>query len=69
MPTNAPTIAIADYGIGNLGSLANALEQCGARVVLTSRGQDFLAADGMVLPGNGAFGASKTAMDQRSILR
>ena len=69
MPKNAPTIAIADYGIGNLGSLAHALEHCGAKVVMTAKGQELLDADGMVLPGNGAFAASKAAMEQRSILR
>lgn len=69
MTTNATTIAIADYGIGNLGSLANALEHVGAKVVITDRGQELLDADGMILPGNGAFGASKAAMHERSILR
>lgn len=63
------TVAIADYGIGNLGSLANALEHNGANVVLTSRGQELVEADGMVLPGNGAFGACKQAMDRFSIPR
>ena len=69
MTSHAPTIAIADYGIGNLGSLTNALEFCGANVVLTDQSQELLNADGMVLPGNGAFGASKIAMQERSILR
>lgn len=64
-----PTIALADYGIGNLGSLANAFEHLGARVVFASRGDELLEADGMVLPGNGAFGASKQAMDKLSIPR
>lgn len=69
MSKNTPTIAIADYGIGNLGSLANALEYCGATVIKTARSQALLNADGMVLPGNGAFGASKKAMEKLSILR
>lgn len=69
MTSHVPTIAIADYGIGNLGSLTNALEFCGANVVLTDQSQELLNADGMVLPGNGAFGASKIAMQERSILR
>jgi len=63
------TIAIADYGIGNLGSLANAFTYIGANVVITSRGADLVAADGMVLPGNGAFSACKQAMDKLSISR
>lgn len=64
-----PTIAVADYGIGNLGSLTNALEHLGARVIVTSQGQALLDADGMVLPGNGAFGASKQALEKLSIHR
>ena len=69
MSDNKPTIAIADYGIGNLGSLANAFTHSGANVMITSQGANLLAADGMVLPGSGAFGASKQAMDKLSISR
>ena len=64
-----PVVAVADYGIGNLGSLVNALEYVGADVVVTSQGQSLLAADGMILPGTGAFGASKKAMERLSIPR
>lgn len=69
MSSKELTIAIADYGIGNLGSLANAFTYIGANVVITSRGADLVAADGMVLPGNGAFSACKQAMDRLSISR
>src|SRR5699024_8495056 len=62
-----PVIAIADYGIGNVGSLAYALDYLGAEVITTSNGQELVKADGMVLPGSGAFGASKEAMDQLSV--
>lgn len=62
-------IAIADYGIGNLASLANAFEHLGADVISTAQSQELLDADGVVLPGTGAFGASKQAMEQRSIPR
>lgn len=69
MSQTKPTIAVADYGIVNLGSLVNALEHLGADVVVTSEGQTLLAAEGMILPGNGAFGASKKAMERLSIPR
>lgn len=69
MVEDNPTVAIADYGIGNLGSLANALEHNGANVIISARGQDLVEADGMILPGNGAFGACKAAMDRLSIPR
>jgi len=64
-----PTIAIADYGIGNLGSLVHALEYLGANVVVTANGQQLVGSEGMILPGNGAFGASKQAMERLSIPR
>jgi len=51
----APRIAIADYGMGNLRSAAKALEHVGARVTATSDGDEIAAADGLILPGVGAF--------------
>ncbi|MHB8606568.1 MAG: imidazole glycerol phosphate synthase subunit HisH [Thermoplasmatota archaeon] len=53
---SAPTIRILDYGVGNLHSLAKALERGGARAEVTADPKALLAADGLVLPGVGAFG-------------
>ena len=48
-------VAVIDYGMGNLHSVAKALEHVGARhVELTSDPQIILAADRVVLPGVGA---------------
>jgi imidazole glycerol-phosphate synthase subunit HisH len=49
-------IAVIDYGMGNLRSMAKALEQVGAEPVVTSREEDLRAAERIVLPGVGAFG-------------
>ena len=55
------TLAIIDYGSGNLHSAAKAFERAvresggDARIVVTSRPEDVLAADRIVLPGVGAF--------------
>ncbi len=50
-------IAIIDMGTGNLQSVANALEYCGAASVVVSRPTEKLDAfDGIILPGVGAFG-------------
>lgn len=49
------TVAVLDYGSGNVHSACRALEQAGAQVVLTSDRKKLLAAHGMVLPGVGAF--------------
>lgn len=49
------TVAVLDYGSGNVHSACRALEQAGAQVELTSDRKALLAANGMVLPGVGAF--------------
>lgn len=49
------TIAIVDYGMGNRRSVQKAFEHVGARVVLTGQAADIRAADGVVVPGVGAF--------------
>jgi imidazole glycerol-phosphate synthase subunit HisH len=49
------TVAILDYGMGNLRSVEKALEHVGARPEVTSDHGRVRAADGIVLPGVGAF--------------
>jgi glutamine amidotransferase len=50
------TVAVIDYGMGNLHSVAKALEHTGAadRVLVTSSPEAIRAADRVVLPGVGA---------------
>lgn len=48
-------IAIVDYGIGNIKSISNAFEKVGAEIVLTRDKGTILGAQGVVLPGVGAF--------------
>ena len=48
-------IAIIDYGIGNLGSVKNALDYLGFDNVITSDKDVILNADKVILPGVGAF--------------
>lgn len=55
-------IAVLDYGIGNLRSAQKALEHLGAEATLTADRDVIAAADGVVLPGVGAFGACVEAM-------
>lgn len=49
-------IAIVDYGLGNLSSVAGAIERLGHEARITSSMADLEAADRLVLPGVGAFG-------------
>ena len=48
-------IAIVDYGVGNVRSVERALVHVGADVRLTRDGDELDSADGVVLPGVGAF--------------
>lgn len=50
------TIAIVDYGMGNLHSVSKAIERLGYEVQVTSKTEDIMGAAGVVLPGVGAFG-------------
>ncbi len=57
MSAQAATIGIVDYGAGNRRSVEKAVERVGARAVLTADHESLRAADGLVLPGVGAFPA------------
>lgn len=51
----AVQIAIVDYGMGNRRSVEKALEHVGVRASITSERQQLRAADGLIVPGVGAF--------------
>ena len=57
----APRVVVLDYGSGNVHSAAKALAEAGANVELTRDRDAVLTADGLVVPGVGAFAA---VMDQ-----
>ena len=48
-------VAVLDYGSGNLRSVVRAVERAGAEVMLTSDAKVAASADGLVVPGVGAF--------------
>ena len=51
------TVVVLDYGSGNVRSAVRALERVGADVSLTADRDAAIAADGLVVPGVGAFAA------------
>ncbi|CAM3506901.1 imidazole glycerol phosphate synthase subunit HisH [Nocardioides dubius] len=53
----SPRVVVLDYGSGNLRSAVRAVERAGAEVTLTSDFDTALAADGLLVPGVGAFEA------------
>jgi glutamine amidotransferase len=62
-------IAIVDYGVGNLESVAHALARIGAEVVVTSQTERVAAADKLVLPGVGALDAAMNRLDDLGLIR
>ncbi|MEI6590580.1 MAG: imidazole glycerol phosphate synthase subunit HisH [Actinomycetes bacterium] len=52
-----PNVVVLDYGSGNVHSASKALEAAGATVTLTADPQKVASADGLVVPGVGAFDA------------
>jgi len=59
-----PTIAIIDYGMGNLRSVQKALARVGADAHSISEPRGAAAADGLVLPGVGAFAQAMEHLSQ-----
>jgi len=62
------SVAVIDYGVGNLLSVQRALEYVGARVVCTSDPVEILAASRVVLPGVGSFSNGMHALKQLGLV-
>ncbi len=61
---SAARVVVLDYGSGNLHSASRALAEAGAEVELTADPARALAADGLVVPGVGAFAACMAQLRQ-----
>ena len=66
---SAPKVTVLDYGSGNIRSAVRALEHVGAEVTLSSAADDVLNADGLVVPGVGAFAAVMQGLKEVDALR
>jgi imidazole glycerol-phosphate synthase subunit HisH len=62
------TIALLDYGIGNLRSVQKALEAVGAVIVRTANPADLPQVRKIVLPGVGAFGDGMRGLEERELI-
>ena len=60
-------IAILDYGMGNLRSVEKALEHVGVTAHRTDDADEVRAADGLILPGVGAFPAAMERVRERGL--
>ena len=63
-----PKIAVVDYGMGNLFSVSQACIKVGLHPVITSASEDLIQADGVVLPGVGAFKDAMRALRQLDLV-
>jgi imidazole glycerol-phosphate synthase subunit HisH len=62
-----PSIAVVDYGMGNRRSVQKALEHVGARAEITSQHDSIRRADGVVVPGVGAFPLAMERLNQSGL--
>jgi glutamine amidotransferase len=67
---NSPSIAIVDYGMGNLRSVAQALMHAApeAKVMISSKVEEIKAADKVVLPGQGAMPDCMSHLQESGLL-
>lgn len=61
-------IAVVDYGMGNLLSVRNALEMCGAEVEIVAAPEELASAERVLLPGVGAFGDCMRNLRERGFV-
>lgn len=63
------TVAIVDYGMCNLDSVARAVEECGGKTVITNRADELDKVNRIILPGVGAFPDAMKNIRVRSLDR
>jgi len=63
-PVSRPTVVILDYGFGNVRSAQRAIERAGASVSVTAEPASVESADGLVVPGVGAFAACMKGLQE-----
>lgn len=61
-------IVIIDYNMGNLSSVANALEFIGHKPIISNKKEDLEKADYIILPGVGAFGKGMENLEKLNLI-
>ena len=61
-------VVVIDYGMGNTGSVENALEYLGASVSISSDKREIESASHLILPGVGAFGDGMQNLEERGLV-
>lgn len=61
-------IVIVDYGMGNLGSIANMMKKIGVQATIASDPSSIASADKLILPGVGAFDSGMHKLSELGLL-
>jgi glutamine amidotransferase len=61
------TVAVVNYGVGNLDSVARAVEECGGNPIITSSSRDLASVNYIILPGVGSFAAGMHNIRKREL--
>lgn len=61
-------IAVIEYGMGNQGSIVNALRRIGVPSIVTSTREEIQTATGLVLPGVGSFGKGMANLERAGLV-
>lgn len=62
------TVAIIEFGMGNIDSIARAVELCDANPLITSKFEQIKGADQIILPGVGSFFDGMSHMKERGLI-
>jgi glutamine amidotransferase len=69
MPAMKRRVTVIDYGMGNLFSVARALEYCDAEPVFATSPEAVLDAERLILPGVGAFADGMAGLQQQGLVQ
>jgi imidazole glycerol-phosphate synthase subunit HisH len=61
------SVAVIDYGIGNVNSVRNMLKKVGLRAEASGNAHELDATDALILPGVGSFGAGMDALEAHGL--
>lgn len=62
-------IAVIDYGIGNVCSIANMIKKIGIDVIMASKADEIARADKLILPGVGSFDAGMSKLNESGLTK
>jgi imidazole glycerol phosphate synthase glutamine amidotransferase subunit len=65
--SSSPHVGVLDYGMGNLRSVAKALETAGARVTVSDSRRVLSQCDLLALPGQGSFGMAVDVLKKKKL--